>query len=163
MPQTIIKLTYRQVIDNTTQDTFEKNILHYSYEEFLIKSQVYNPERKWKTFTELKASDGRANSLHYKSGFAVAGFIDSLKNIIPQLRNNLGKPLAFEVYNFELIESDITDKTMHTVAVHYTTSRLILHCIAGEFLVLGKEDETTRETFTLRLGDDMAIVFLEDK
>gem|GEM_PF-6427387 len=35
----------------TTQDVFEKNVLHYSYEEFLMKLQVYNPEGKWKTFS----------------------------------------------------------------------------------------------------------------
>jgi hypothetical protein len=162
MAQTTIKVTYRQIIDSTTQDIFEKNVLHYSYEEFLMKSQVYNPEGKWKTFSELKSNDGRSNSLHYKSGFAVDGFIGSLKNIIPQLKDNLGKPLLFDSYNFEVIEFDITDKSMHSVAIHYTTPRLVLHCIAGEFLVLGKDDETTRETFTVRLTDNMAIVFLEE-
>jgi hypothetical protein len=163
MPLTIIKLTYRQLIDPSSEDQFEKKVLHYSYEEFLLKSQVYNPEGKFKSFTEMKANDGRANSLHYKSGFAVDGFISALKNTIPKLKDNLGKALSFENYSFELVESDISDRTKHSVAIHYSTPRLILHKTIGEFMVLGKDDETTRETFTLQISKDLAVTFFDVK
>src|SRR5882757_860494 len=85
-----IKITWRRVIDHSTEDIFEKKVLYYSYQEFLLKAQAYNPEGKFQTFSELKANDGRANSLHYKSGFGIIGFIDALNKQIPYLMDTLG-------------------------------------------------------------------------
>src|SRR5947207_421279 len=109
MKKAIIKIEYRQVVDSSSEGNFEKNVINGSYGEFLLKSQAYNLEGKFKTFSEMKANDGRANSLHYKSGFGVAGYIGALKNQMP-LQNSVGRFLTFESYEFELIESDITDK-----------------------------------------------------
>ena len=69
-----IKLVYKQLIDETTVSSFEKAIFQTSYQEFLLKSEAYNPDRKLKTFSKIKANDGRANSLHYKLSFAVGHF-----------------------------------------------------------------------------------------
>jgi hypothetical protein len=82
--QAKIKLVYRQVIDEASESGFEKAIFQASYQGFLLKSQTYNLEGKFKTFTKLKANDGRANSLHYKRGFSVVHFIAQLNNKIPQ-------------------------------------------------------------------------------
>lgn len=79
----------------------------------LLKSQAYNPEGKIKTFSELKAADGRANSLHYKTGFAVGGFISLLKNQILFLQDAAGKTILFYTFRFEVLESDITNKSAH--------------------------------------------------
>src|SRR4051794_8886205 len=106
MSKALIKIAYRQVMDASTQNNFEKNVLQFSYEEFKMKLQVYNPEGKFRTFSELKANDGRANSLHYKSGFAVIGFIDTLNKQIPYLTDTMGQTVLFNSYKFEVIESD---------------------------------------------------------
>ena len=66
MKSALIKLAFKQVIDSTPVTIFEKNVLNNSYNEFLLKSQAYNPEGRFKTFTEMADADGRANSLHYK-------------------------------------------------------------------------------------------------
>ena len=95
MPKALIKIAYRQIMDASSQNSFEKNVLQFSYEEFKMKSQAYNPEGKFKTFSELKAHDGRANSLHYKSGFGVIGFIDSLNKQVPNLADTLGQNILF--------------------------------------------------------------------
>ena len=71
MSKAQVKIVYRQVIDESCSSGFEKAVFQASYEEFLLKSQAYNQEGKFKTFSKIKANDGRANSLHYKLSFSV--------------------------------------------------------------------------------------------
>jgi hypothetical protein len=124
MAKALIKLAWKQVIDVKSGGDFEHKVFNASYQEFLLKSQAYNMDRKFKTFTEMKINDGRANSLHYKLSFAVGHFIAGLNNKIPGLRDNSGNNPAFEVPRFELVESDITDKTSHKVAIHTARAHL---------------------------------------
>ncbi len=158
-----IKIAYRQIIDASSQTNFERNVFNASYNEFLLKSQAYNPEKKFKTFTELKANDGRANSLHYKSSFAVVSFINNLNNQIPNLQDTLGQNIRFETYKFEVIESSITDKTVHKVAIIYFTDTLTLFEIIGDYILLGVDklnnvsDEPV-ETFLLKMHPNLSIV-----
>jgi hypothetical protein len=164
MPAALIKIAYRQIINAASQNAFEKNILNYSYNEFLLKSQVYNLEGKFKTFTELKANDGRANSLHYKSGFAVGGLIDRLNKKIPFLQDTLGQPVVFDTYKFEVIESDITNRLLHKVSITYITGVLTLFAAIGECLVLAAGDQLTAtitepvDSFSLKMQVNLSIV-----
>jgi hypothetical protein len=162
MQKTFIKISYRHIIEHAAQTSFEQHIHRASYEEFLMKSQAYNAEGKFKTFTELKANDGRANSLHYKSGFAVTGFVDLLNNKIPFLADNTGKPITFDDYRFEVIESDITDQQKHIVALHFTTPALILKQSFANFLVLANDGAENNETFTVQLQSNISIVHYEE-
>ncbi|MCO5937245.1 hypothetical protein NAF17_16990 [Mucilaginibacter sp. RB4R14] len=155
MSKAIIKLTYKQVIDAASGTDFEKNVLFASYQEFLLKSQAYNPDNRLKTFSEMKNNDGRANSLHYKLSFAIGYFIEMLKNKIPALSDNLGNSITFEVPKFELIESDTTTMAAHKVALNYITGELALLNTFGEYMVLGTCD--SEETFTIKLQDGLSI------
>ncbi|MDN5285621.1 MAG: hypothetical protein JWR38_1895 [Mucilaginibacter sp.] len=157
----LIKLAYKQIIDASTQGAFEKSVLQASYQEFLLKMQTYNPERKFKTFTELKAHDGRANSLHYKLSFAVGHFIQTLHNKIPGLKDNLGNSIAFEIPQFELIESDIDNISAHKVAIIYTTGTLTLMNQLADFMILANGDVSEKpeaNTFVLKMQNNLAIV-----
>jgi hypothetical protein len=163
MPIAIIRLTYRQIIDVSAQTDFEKNVLHFSYEEYKMKSQAYNSDGSITTFTALKEKDGRANSLHYKTGFAIDGLVDGLKNIIPYLQDTSGQRVAFETYKFELIESDIANKQSHKVAIHYITGRFILYQVIGEILLLSKSNDDSdfnnpAETFMIKIRDGLSII-----
>jgi hypothetical protein len=165
MNRALIKLAYKQVIDSSSTGDFEKNVFNASYQEFLLKSQAYNPGGKLKTFSELKLSDGRANSLHYKLSFAVGHFINTLNNKIPVLTDNAGNSLLFDVPRFELIASDITDKTAHKVAIHYCTSILTLLDIVGEYMILAigdSADSETIESFTLKMQPDLSVIFYKE-
>ena len=136
MSKAKIKLVYRQLIDESCQSGFEKAIFQASYDEFLLKSQAYNSAGKFKTFSKIKANDGRANSLHYKLGFSVGHFIAQLNDKIPVIKDNRGNKISFEVANFELIESHIEDISLHKVAINYETMLLPLIEIMGEYLLL---------------------------
>ncbi len=162
MPKALITLVYRQVIDAATEGSFAKNVWHYSYEEFKMKSQTYNPEAALNTFTELKEKDGRANSLHYKTGFAVGGFIETLQHKIPSLYTALSQTIHFDTHQFELIESALNNKLLHIVAVNYITTTLTLHEIIGDQLLLSyyKADDASTEkaeTFLVKLQPGLSI------
>ena len=163
MPKALIKIAYRQVMDASSQSTFEKNVLQFSYEEFKMKSQAYNPEGKFKTFSELKAHDGRANSLHYKSGFGVIGFIDSLNKRVPNLTDTMGQNILFNSYKFEVIESDITNRLLHKIAITYYTDTLVLFAVIGDCMLLAPADKVMEgenesiETFMVKMQDGLSV------
>ena len=136
MKQALITISFTQVIDASMQGWFEKRVINASYEEFLLKSQVYNREKKFKTFREMKANDSKANSLHYKCGFPVIPYIDLLKNEIPGLKDNTQQSIKFKTYQFNIIDSDITTKLAHEVSISYITDTLSLLDSLGEYLLL---------------------------
>jgi hypothetical protein len=161
----LIKLAYRQIINASSDGEFEKKIFQTTYQEFLLKNQAYNPDRKFKTFTELKVHDGRANSLHYKIGFATGHLMPLLDNCIPGLKDNLGKGIKFELPQFELIESDIDNIYVHQVAITYTTKTLTLLNQLGEFMILAEGDIsklTAASTFILKMQPNLSIVSYQE-
>ena len=165
MSKAKIKIVYRQEIDESCKSGFEKAIFQASYDEFLLKSQAYNGEGKFKTFSKIKANDGRANSLHYKLSFSVGRFIAQLNNKIPVIKDNRGSKISFEVANFELIESHIEDMSLHKVAINYETGSLSLIEIMGEYLLLASNDLPENgpiETFVLRMQPHLSIVSYEE-
>lgn len=162
MQTAFITLAYKQVFDADHKNAFEQQVWQSSYKEYLLKSQTYNTEGKFKTFTELKRHDGRANSLHYKSGFAVDGFLSTLNKQIPGLQTNLHEPISFSSYQFEVIESDITNIQAHKVAIIYFTGTLVLHEVIGNYLLLSSvnnksEPDKTASTFMVQLQPLLSI------
>ena len=148
-----------------SQTSFEKNVFNASYKEFLLKSQAYNPEKKFTTFSEIVANDGRANSLHYKTSFAVLHHIETLQNKIPGLEDESGRiKIPFLIPEFKLLESDITDKSLHRVAIIYITDTITLIDNFGEYLLLALGDQSQPignqglETFMNKMQDNLSII-----
>ncbi len=164
MQKGFIKLAYRQVIDAGNKGNFERSVLSISYDEFFMKSQAYNKEQKFKTFKEMVANDGRANSLHYKSGFAIGNLIQQLNKKIPELQNALGKSLDFEMHEFEVIDSDITNPGAHKVAITYITGILTFFGNIGEYMLLAEGDKLNQtsteavETFLLKVQHGLSVI-----
>jgi hypothetical protein len=164
MQKGLIKLAYRQIIDFGSKGNFEKDILKISYEEFFMKSQAYNQEKKFKTFKEMVANDGKANSLHYKSGFAIGNLVEQLNQKIPDLSDALGKNLHFEMHKFEIIDSDITNPASHKVSITYFTGILTFFGNMGEYLLLAEGDKLNQsptelvETFILKMREGLSVI-----
>jgi hypothetical protein len=116
-----------------------------SHEELLLKSQAYNPGGRLRKFSELVAADSRANSLHYKTSFAIDPWINLLKNQIPGFADHAGKPLPFDTYRFQLIESDLDNFDLHEVAIHYITAPFFWLATIGDTMVLSNADSITNE------------------
>jgi hypothetical protein len=163
MQPSFIKLTYRHVIDISSADDFSRAALQFSHEEFKMKSHAYNGEGKFTTFSQLKENDGRANSLHYKCSFAIAGLAETLNKKIPFLSDKLGRSVDFDVFSFELIESDINDLQQHKAAVHFITEGFKVITVIGNHLVLAKEKAITdtvsgfTDLFTIKMQEGLAI------
>lgn len=165
MAKAHIKLAFRQIIDANSATDFEKRVFHDSYAEFLLKVQAYNPENKFSKYSDIVANDGRANSLHYKCSFVVLHHIETLKNKIPGLQDTAGRfNIPFDVPEFKVLESGITDKGLHKVAIIYITDVFTLADSFGEYLllVIGDQPESITnsglETFTLKMQDNLSIV-----
>ncbi len=142
MATALVKLAYRHIIDASATTDFDRKVFHTTYQEFLMKSQTYNMERKFSTFDEMKTNDGRANSLHYKLAIAATHHIEELKNVMPVLQDNMGDPIKFETPDFKLLASSITDISAHKVAINFITPQLTLLNTIGNYMVLTVGDHS---------------------
>ena len=94
----------------------------------------------------------------------------SLHKNIPGIDDASGKNILFETYRFEVIESDISDKAVHKVALHYFTGTITLLDSLGEYLLLAPGDKTKEltgseiieDTFLLKLVPGISISSYQD-
>src|SRR5260221_2048020 len=136
MTKKMIRLAYKQVIDASAQSDFEKKIFNDTYSELLMQEQVYNREKKFTTVAEMILANPKANSLHYKVGFAIGLYVNELNKKIPGLTDSLGNAVSFDIFKTDIIHSDLTNKANHKIALTYLTSSQILVTSFGEYLVL---------------------------
>lgn len=126
MGNRIIRLCYRKIIDASSQKQWEKLVFESSYTEFLMQCQFYNQQKKYNSFGELLINVPGSEKLHFLVSAAVTGYILQLGNKIPDILNNLGKHfLEFKNYRFEIINSDINNKAVHTVAINFFSEPVI--------------------------------------
>lgn len=156
---TKIRIAYRQIIDSRSSSDFEKKLFNDSFNEFYLQSQAYSEGGRLKTFQDLIDHNPKANSLHYKVGFSVGRYIAELKNVIPGLRDSIGKPVAFENHEFQLLDSDISKKNAHKIAIIYTSDWFELFAVAGNFLIVGNSSgDKGISTFTIQLRENLSVV-----
>lgn len=121
----IIRLCYRKVIDTHSVKPWDKLVFEDTYTEYLLQSQLYNQQKRYTSFSDLKTHVPAAEKLHFLVSAAVIGYLQQLQGKVPDLVNNLGRLfLPFNNYRFELINSDIKDKTKHRVAINFFTDHL---------------------------------------
>ena len=160
----LIKLAYRQVIDSASTDKFEKLIFNDTYMEYLMQVQAYNNQGKtYATFRELSMQVPKSNSLHYKVGFAIGLYIRELNNKIPGLWDTLEHVnITFATHRFEIIDSDITKREGHRVAITYLTEAFTYYGNFGEWLLLSAGGNLASgqagETFMMQLYPNLSIV-----
>lgn len=166
MSRALITLSYRYLINSDSKGYIAEGIHKASWEEFLLKSQNYNKDGALFSFSQMKEKDGRANSLHYKTGFAADGYIALLNKHIPGIVTTQEDPLLFETYRFELLSSDIRDRNAHSVAIHFISPKLTLLQSFGERLLLAYGDRSTglndhasiEDTFMVSLQPSLSVI-----
>lgn len=142
MSKGIISLCYRKIIDATSLKEWDKLVFESTYAEFLLQSQFYDQDRKYKSFAELLNRVPAAEKLHFLVSAAVTGYMQQLNGIVPDLLNNLGKHfLRFREYRFEIVNSDVKNKMMHQVSILFFSEPLIWHDSVGEFMLISPAEE----------------------
>ncbi|MGI4742288.1 MAG: hypothetical protein ACRYG7_44590 [Janthinobacterium lividum] len=135
-PRTIT-LAYRKVIDANSPKLWDKLVFEDSYREFRMQAQRYNPSGQYRTFGELLHYAPGADQLHFLVGGSIGGYVQQLNGLVPDVVNNVGRYfLKFTRYQFELINSNLQDKSKHQVAINFYSEPLHWHdTIAPHLLV----------------------------
>lgn len=143
MEKRIIRLLYRKIIDVNAQKPWEKHVFNDSYAEFLMQAQLYNRDKKYNSFGELVAYVPNAEKLHFLVSGSVVGHLQQLNGKIPDILNNLGRLfLPFNSYRFEIINSDIRDKSKHQVAVNFFSAPINWYDTIDNQLLVSVEEQT---------------------
>ena len=117
-----------------------------SYTEFLIQSQLYNPEKKYTRFSDMLQYAPGAEKLHFLVSAAVVNYIEPLNSRTPDISNNQGKSfLHFQHYFFEIINSDIRDRSAHSIAINFYSPPLVWHDTLSDYLLLSEKKNNALE------------------
>jgi hypothetical protein len=153
MDKRIIRFCYRKVIDASSQGAWEKLVFDSTYTEFRMQAQLYNQGNKYKSFSEILLNNPSAEKLHFLVSAAVTGYVQQLGGKIPDVTDNLGRLfLKFSQYRFEIINSDIDNKTIHQVAINFFSEPIYWHdTIDGYLLVSDTGVEAVENTILTNL------------
>ncbi len=167
MNKKIVRFCYRKIIDSSSQKGWDKLVFDSSYQEFLMQSQFYNQEKKYNSFAELLINIPSSEKLHFLVSAAVVPYVLQLKGVVPDILNSLGKHfLLFQHYRFEIINSDIKNKSAHQVAINFISEPLIWQDTVGDTIILSSIDAATTEdeilTDTLKLQPFLSIYSLKE-
>lgn len=149
MPDRIITLCYRKIIDISATRPWEKLVFDDTYQEFRMQAQLYNQERRFRSFGELLQHAPGAEQLHFLVSAAARGYLQQLNGVVPDIVNNLGKHfLTFSKFQFEIINSDLLDKSRHQVAINFYADPLVWHETIDNFLLVSAKTEAVGEVLT---------------
>ncbi|GAB4052631.1 hypothetical protein [Spirosoma litoris] len=157
MSKGIIRLSYRKIIDVTSQKPWDKFVFEDTYMEFYMQAQYYNQEAKYSTFQELLDHVPNADKLHQLTSRAAIGYIRQLNQIIPDIANSSGKLcLPFTQFKFEIIQSHVQTKDAHRIAIVFYSEPLTWIDTVHDRLLIAYGDQ--REA--LQAGSDVETHFV---
>lgn len=153
MPKRIIRICYRKIIDASSQKAWDKLVFESSYKEFQMQSQFYNQEKNFSSFAELLINVPASEKLHFLVSSSVIGYLQQLNGIMPDVLDKLGRHfMKFKNFRFEIINSDIKEKSMHKVAINFFSDPLVWHDTIGNYLLISATDgEKTKDGLLTRL------------
>lgn len=137
MDTCVITLCYRKIIDVNSVKQWDKLVFESSYMEFKIQAQNYSHGTAFTSYADLLKYVPNAQKLAGMVAPAITGYLQQLNDIVPDVLNNVGKRfLKFNKFQFEIINSDITDKARHQVAVNFYTDKLVWYDTIADFLLV---------------------------
>lgn len=146
MQKKIIRFAFRKIIDANSPLAWDKYVFESSYAEFLMQSQLYNQEKKYNSFAEILHHVPAAEKLHFLVSAAVTGYVQQLKGIIPGVLDNLGRHfLSFDSYRFEIINSDIKNRSQHKVAINFISQPMTWHYTIGNYMLVSEAGQANTE------------------
>ncbi|MVN23055.1 hypothetical protein [Mucilaginibacter arboris] len=136
MTARIITLQYRKIIDVNAIKQWDKLVFEDSFVEFKMQAQNFNRGTPFSSYAELIRNIPHAERLTGLVTPSITGYVQQLDSIVPDILNNIGRRfLKFNQFKFELINSDMNDKSKHQVGINFY-SNLIWHETVGNYLLV---------------------------
>lgn len=165
MPQALIQLAYKHIIDAASRTPFEQQVFNATFAEFAIQQQSFSKGQDLFSWSSIREAFPKSNpTLPFKVSFAIAGILGGLNGQIPGLRDTLHiRTIPFIRHRFELLASDVKDPSVHKVSIIYLTDTLTLFNTIGDTLLVALAD-TRKEmkkgpvpTFLLKMQPELSI------
>ncbi|RSK51471.1 hypothetical protein [Hymenobacter rigui] len=139
MAERIITLCYRKIIDATSPRPWDKLVFEDTYGELRLQAQVFNTDGRFRTYAELLHQVPGAGQLPFLVSAVVRGYLPQLNGLIPDIVDNLGRHfLKFSRFQFEIINSDLRDRSRHQVAINFYSDALCWHDTIGTLLLVSE-------------------------
>ncbi|WP_443945815.1 hypothetical protein ACJVDH_01540 [Pedobacter sp. AW1-32] len=150
MAKKVIILCYRKIIDINHTSLWDQYVHEDSFSEFRMQAQLFNPEQKYNSFSDLLIHVPGADKLHFLVSAAITGYMQQLKGIVPDVLDNLGRRfISFENFRFEIINSDLRDIQKHKIAINFFSKPFIWHDTVDNYLLVSQEKgESETDFFT---------------
>ena len=165
MKRRIVTLCYRKIIDASCSDEWCRNVFAATYQELKMQAQFYNQQKKYTTFKQLIENVPGANKLNFLVSAAIIDYLKELNEQIPDVVNNLSRSfLRFKNFQFEIVQSDITDSASHVVAIYFMSQPLIWHDTVGDQMITSEkynDDNCEMIINQFRLGENLGIYTLQ--
>lgn len=167
MPERIITLCYRKIMDAQSGKPWEKMVFEDTYAELRMQAQRFNPANTYRSYGELLRRAPGAEQLPFLVSAAARGYVQQLGGLAPDVLDGLGRRfLKFSQFQFEIINSDLLDKARHQVAVNFYSEPLVWHDTIGAQLLVSEGAATAApETLTtlFQLQPFMSIYSLQTR
>lgn len=155
----IIQIGNPRSISQASTDAWDKAVWESTHFEYKLQVQNYPEYKQNSLYSELVKLQPKASRLSY---MVSAGAINYLKNLggkMPGVLNNLGQlALFFKHYRFELVESHLTDSSLHTVQLYLLSEPLVWIETVGDKLLVAPVSETGEyKTELISLGSNLSI------
>lgn len=133
----LIRLTYRKLIDASSNKPWDKLVFEETYQEFFMQAQRLDQAGTYPTFEELLNNVPNADQLHYLTSRAALGYLKQLDQQIPDVVNAVGLLyLPFTEFKFELLASHVQRKEDHRVAISFYSDPLTwIDTVDGRLLI----------------------------
>jgi hypothetical protein len=107
---------------------------------------LFSPKNRNTTFSEILQNNPDAQRLHFLVSPSVIGYLKQMNGTIPDILNNLGKHfLKFSNFQFEIVNSHLTDMSKHQVAVNFYSEPLTWIDTIGDFLLVSEQSPSSAE------------------
>ena len=166
-----IKLCYRKEIEAGAETHWERGVFDNTFKEFLIQAQQFDPSGEYNTFSQMKEFVPRVDELTYLVSTAAMGYLKAMEGLIPDIVDAVGKLcIPFKNFQFEIIKSDLRDKTSHKVAINFYSEWLTWIDTIDEKVLLTAGDKQIDilkgeevETHMVSLRDQFQIAMFKSK
>ncbi|RAV46973.1 hypothetical protein DIU36_30235 [Mucilaginibacter rubeus] len=140
MQKRVIILCYRKIIDIRSVKQWDKLVFESTYLEFKMQAQNFSQGTAYTSYAELLRNVPNAQRLTGMVIPSVTGYIQQLGGIMPDILNNVGRRfLTFSKFQLEIINSDISDKDKHQVAVNFYSEPLFWHDTIDNYLLISAQ------------------------